>query len=101
MQTVLWIKISKKVEYSLNLFIEDYDYEEEYYDEESGSGEEYYDEYSGGYGEDYEDYEDGEESGDLYEYETKYYFIPYCHKHKGELWTLSINCSFHFTLKLV
>ena len=65
---------------------EDYDYEEDYYDEESGSGEnmDYYDEYSGSSG-DYDDY-DEEQLGDSYdEYETKYYFIPYCHKHKGEL----------------
>lgn len=73
---------------------EDYDYEEDYYDEESGSGEnmDYYDEYSGSSG-DYDDY-DEEQLGDSYEeYETKYYFIPYCHKHKGELWTL-IRCLF-------
>ena len=57
-------------------------------DEYSDDYEDYDDpEYSGGYDEeDYDDYgEEDEASGDFYEYETKYYYIPYCHKHKGEL----------------
>ena len=68
------------------------EYYDDYYDEESGSGDlDYYDdfgdfeEYSGR--DEYEDYgDDEEESGDYYDYETKYYFIPYCHKHKEEYW---------------
>ena len=64
------------------LFAEDY--EDDYYDEyQSGDYEEdYYDEASGD--EEYEDYGSGESSGDFYEYETKYYFIPYCHKREEQ-----------------
>ena len=93
-----WFLIKSKRENISWVFPEeDYDYEEDYYDEESGSGDDmdYYDEYSGR-SEDYDDY-DEEQSGDSYEeYETKYYFIPYCHKHKGELWTLIRYLNFLF-----
>ena len=75
------------------LFAEDY--EDDYYDEyQSGDYEEdYYDEASGD--EEYEDYGSGESSGDFYEYETKYYFIPYCHKREEQQRTLTkdIHCS--------
>ena len=59
---------------------QDYDYEDDY---ESGDYEEdYYDE--SGVNEDYEEYSSGESSGDFYEYETKYYYIPYCRKHEEQ-----------------
>ena len=66
----------------------EYDYE----DYQSGDYEDYYDA-SGE--EDYEeDYGSGEGSGDFYEYETKYYFIPYCHKHEEQQQTW--NKDIHF-----
>ena len=85
---LLWFEDSTFIDY------DDYEdeYEEDYYDD-SGSGEYYeedYDDYSGSYpNEDYDEYDSEDEiSGDFYEYETKYFYIPYCHKHKGGLWTL-------------
>ena len=69
--------------------LEEYDYE----DYQSGDYEDYYDE-SGE--EEYGDYGSaGESSGDFYEYETKYYFIPYCHKREEQQRTLTkdIHCS--------
>ena len=56
----------------------EYDYE----DYQSGDYQDYYDD-SGE--EDYGDYDgSGDSSGDFYEYETKYYFIPFCHKHQEQ-----------------
>ena len=88
-----WKKIKKlqiKIIDIWFLSLDAYDYED-YYDGEGGSGDEFeyyddveYDEYNGRNAEDYDDYsDDSETSGDFYEYETKYYFIPYCHKHEG------------------
>ena len=57
----------------------DYDYEDyqsgDYQDYYDDSGEEEYDDYAGS---------GDESSGDFYEYETKYYFIPYCHKREEQ-----------------
>ena len=80
-------EFSHTIEHSyrvLILFAEvDWDYEEDYppdysgeYGDYSGSGEE-------GWEGDY-DYQSGEGSGDYYEYETKYYHIPYCPQRQGE-----------------
>ena len=50
--------------------------------------------------EEYEDYGSGESSGDFYEYETKYYFIPYCHKHEEQQQTCNKDIHFIHILTL-
>ena len=78
--------------------LEDYG-EYDYDDYQSGDYEDYYDD-SGE--EEYGDYGsgDGDSSGDFYEYETKYYFIPYCHKHEEQQQTCNKDIHFIYVLTL-
>ena len=71
--------------------IDEEEYDDYYYEEdaESGDHEDYYDDFYSGSADDYDEYMDEREaSGDFYEYETKYYYIPYCREHEGELYKL-------------
>ena len=76
------------------------DYSELEYDYEDYQSGDYDDYYEASGEEEYEDYGSGESSGDFYEYETKYYFIPYCHKHEEQQQTGNKDIHFIYVLTL-